>query len=133
MDIINFVTKTADGDCIYDDAVEEGNHTGSRKKNHGTVCKDTNISLLPVLQQLSKSISSLATAGNSSNESNKFREIEAEAAKSSSMSSLGQNMGKLSTDIRAARKHGEDEEIIRVMQDELASMMKLNRRFRESS
>jgi hypothetical protein len=133
MDIINFVAKTADGDCIYDDAIEEENHTMSRKINRGAVCNDTHISLLPVLQQVSKSISSLATAGKSSNERNKFQEIEEEATKSSYMSSLVQNMRKLSTDIRAARKEGEDEEIIGVMQDELASVMKLIRRFRESS
>jgi hypothetical protein len=52
MDTINFVAKMADGDCIYDDAIEDGNHTKSRQINHGTVCNDTHISLLPVLQQV---------------------------------------------------------------------------------
>jgi hypothetical protein len=85
---------------------------GAAKFNHGTVCNDTHISLLPVLQQVSRSISSLATAGKSSNERNKFQEIEEEATKSTFMSSLVQNMRKLSTDIRAARKDGEDEDIV---------------------
>jgi hypothetical protein len=76
MNIINFVANTADGDCIYYDAIEEGNHTRSRKINHGNVCNDTHISLLPVLQQVSKNISSLETAGNSSNERRKFNSIE---------------------------------------------------------
>jgi hypothetical protein len=132
MDTIKFVAKTADGDWIYDDAIEGGNHTRSRKINHGTVCDDTHISLLPVLQH-SRPISSLATAGKSSNERNKFKEIEEEATNSTYISSLVHNMRKLSTDIRAARKEGEDEDIIQVMQDELASVMKLIQRFRESS
>jgi hypothetical protein len=133
MDIINFVAKKADGDCIYDDAIEDRNNTRSRKINHGTVCNDTHISLLPVLQQVLRSISSLATAGKSSNERHRFHEIEEEATKSKFMSSLVQNMQKLSADIRAGRNEGEDEDIIQVMQDELASVMKLIQRFRESS
>jgi hypothetical protein len=41
------------------------------------------------------------------------------------MSSLVHKMRKLSTDIRVARKEGEDDDIIQVMQDERASVMKV--------
>jgi hypothetical protein len=103
---------------------------GEPQINHGTVCNDTHISLLHVFQQVTRSILSLATARKSSNERKTFQVIEEETTNSTFMSSLVQNMRKLSTDIRAARKEGEDEDIMQVMQDELASVIKLIQRFR---
>jgi hypothetical protein len=133
VEILNFVAKTAEEECVYDDATEDNSVLSSRKKNRALSLEgDANLTFLPVLRQVWESIAELASASTSARGEKAVEEKESEAVRSSHMSSLVADMQRLSTDIRTAKKEGEDQEIIEVMQDELNNLLNVIRRLRMS-
>jgi hypothetical protein len=53
VEILNFVAKTAEEECVYDDATEDNSVLSSRKKNRALSLEgDANLTFLPVLRQV---------------------------------------------------------------------------------